>query len=209
MKDDISPEERLLRLIKGQKLEEPKASLSLKSGVLPSDGSTLKSALFSPRLPLRKYLSATYADKLVSALLILAALLVIISFAYPFIFLRHIRIPKIEAQKGQLEKANASGIKNTLDYYLQGARGKNIFAVKNSSTSNSAAMSGAEVQSIKDINVVGIIMGANPQAILEDKKNMKSYYVSKGQFVGEFLVEDIQEGKIIVNFKGQKVELYL
>ena len=67
----------------------------------------------------------------------------------------------------------------------------------------------ANVDLLKDITLVGIITGANPQAVIEDKKSLKNYYVTKGQFIGQMQVEDIQEGKIIINYKGQKYELYL
>jgi len=61
----------------------------------------------------------------------------------------------------------------------------------------------------KDISLIGIISGDNPQAVIEDKKTQKTFYLNKGQFIGEFQVEDIQEGKIILNHNSQKYELYL
>ena len=62
---------------------------------------------------------------------------------------------------------------------------------------------------VKQLNLVGIIAGENPQAVIEDKNTQKTYYLNKGQFLGEIQLEDILEGKIIINHKGQRFELYL
>jgi type II secretory pathway component PulC len=59
------------------------------------------------------------------------------------------------------------------------------------------------------MNLIGIISGENPQAILEDKKTQKTYYVTKGQIIGSAQIEDIQENKIILSSQGKKFELGL
>lgn len=63
--------------------------------------------------------------------------------------------------------------------------------------------------SIQDLSLMGIISGDNPQAAIQDKKTQKVYYVSKGESVADFLIEDIQDGKIILGYKGQRYELRL
>jgi type II secretory pathway component PulC len=60
---------------------------------------------------------------------------------------------------------------------------------------------------MKEINLLGVISGANPQAVIEDKKSGKTYYVTEGQMIGDFQVEEIGYGKIILNYNGQKFEL--
>ncbi len=70
-------------------------------------------------------------------------------------------------------------------------------------------ISGVNIDLIKDMSLVGIIAGENPQAIIEDKKTQKTFYLSRGQFMGEFQVKEIKEGKVILDYKGQSYELYM
>ena len=89
---------------------------------------------------------------------------------------------------------------------MEGVRQRRIFGnilVQQAGIANAAA----NADLIKKINLVGIIAGENPQAIIEDKDARKTYSVTKGQAIGEFRVEDIQEGKIILEYRGQRYEL--
>jgi hypothetical protein len=61
----------------------------------------------------------------------------------------------------------------------------------------------------KEISLVGIILGEDPQAIIEDKRTQKIFYVKKGQFIEEFKLEDIEFGKAILSYKDRKFEIHL
>jgi type II secretory pathway component PulC len=141
-------------------------------------------------------------------LLGLSCLYLLFSFIYPFIFLRKVGLPDISKEKGPTVDIGAKSEGKPLEEYLQGISGKQIFSSVPSAGVAGPA-SGVSADLVKDINLVGIITGDNPQAIIEDKKAQKTYYLNKGQYIGEFLVEDIQEGKIILNFNGQRFELHL
>jgi hypothetical protein len=67
----------------------------------------------------------------------------------------------------------------------------------------------AGVDSVRDIGLVAILSGDNPQAALEDKSSQKVYYVTPGQFIGDIQVEAIKEGKVLLNDKGTRYELFL
>ncbi len=64
-------------------------------------------------------------------------------------------------------------------------------------------------QAIQDLNLLGIVSGDNPQAIIEDKKSQKTYFLKKGDFLGDFELKDIQKGKVILDLSGQQFELSL
>ncbi|MCM8789708.1 MAG: hypothetical protein NC916_01615, partial [Candidatus Omnitrophica bacterium] len=66
-----------------------------------------------------------------------------------------------------------------------------------------------DLEATKDLKLLGIIFGDNPQAIIEDAKNQKTYYLNREQSIGDFIVEDIRDGKVILDYQGQKFELYL
>lgn len=67
----------------------------------------------------------------------------------------------------------------------------------------------APLELLGNYSLAGIVSGENPQAIVEDKKSKNTYFLNKGQFLGDFRIEDIQEGKVILELKGQRFELSL
>lgn len=60
---------------------------------------------------------------------------------------------------------------------------------------------------IKDLNLMGIITGDNNQAIIEDKKTSKTFFLYEGDILEEFKVYDIKESSVILDYKGEKTEL--
>jgi hypothetical protein len=60
------------------------------------------------------------------------------------------------------------------------------------------------------LNVIGLVDGNPPQAIIEDTQGQKTYFVSKGQHVTEGLVvTDIREDRVVLDLNGQTIELSL
>lgn len=60
-----------------------------------------------------------------------------------------------------------------------------------------------------NLNLVGIIAGDEPQAIIEDKKSQKTYYLNKGQSFDGINVEEISEDKVKLNSGGRRTTLVL
>lgn len=58
-----------------------------------------------------------------------------------------------------------------------------------------------------NLNLLGIITGDNNQAIIEDKTLKKTFFVYKGDLLGELKVYDIKESVVILEYEGEKVEL--
>jgi hypothetical protein len=67
----------------------------------------------------------------------------------------------------------------------------------------------APLELLKGYTLAGVITGENPQAIVEDKTSKKVYFLNKGQYLGDFKIDDIIEGKVILELKGQRFELSL
>lgn len=207
MKDNISPEEKLLRLIKGQKKQN--LPITAKPAAASENMETVKPNPKISLLPLlQRYSSFLETRKIILGVFIAACLYLTISLVYPWFGLRKIKLPKTSEAKFSEARPEPKEEVKPLEFYQQGIANRSIFG---SAGSQAGAMpaSAASVDLMKDINLVGVISGANPQAVIEDKKTQKTYYVTKGQFIGEMQVEDIQEGKIIINYRGQRYELYL
>lgn len=73
---------------------------------------------------------------------------------------------------------------------------------------NVEAAKEASVKEIKaNLNILGIITGDNNQAIIEDKGLKKTFFLYKGDSVGEAKVVDIENNTVILDYKGEKIEL--
>jgi type II secretory pathway component PulC len=212
MRDNNSPEEKLLKLIRGQKnppqdipLIKPQEEASAVTATYEKKRS-FKSILRPPEVI--KYLGLSYIIKKVIILLLgFSFLYVVLSFLYPFFGLQKIRMPK----PLPLEVTKTKNIinKESMPYesYSGEIKKRNIFLNKGMGAASNPAVASADL--VKNFNLIGIIAGNVPQAIIEDKTNNKVYYLNKGQYIGEFQVQDILEGKIILNYEGQSYELYL
>ena len=58
-----------------------------------------------------------------------------------------------------------------------------------------------------NLNVLGIVTGENNQAIIEDKSLNKTFFLYKGDSLGELKVYDIKDNVVILDYKGKKIEL--
>jgi hypothetical protein len=58
-----------------------------------------------------------------------------------------------------------------------------------------------------NLNLLGIITGDNNQAIIEDKTLKKTFFLYKGDLLGELKVYDIKDSVVILEYRGEKIEL--
>lgn len=195
MKDSISPEEKLLKLIRGQK-----KTADLKPAIQPS---------ISPPYPSAQNYLSLNIKKIIWAAFVFACIYLAASFIYPLVSLKRIELLQATPEKITESKIEVKSKARPYEFYLEGVKNRQIFGSPALKQEMGRPAIGLDTDLIKDFNLVGIISGENPQAVIEDKKVQKTYYLSKGQFIGEFQIEDIQEGKIILNYQGQKFELYL
>jgi type II secretory pathway component PulC len=208
MKDNISPEEKLLRLIRGKKKSRiPVLAENNPNSLLPvkiQGGIVNQKRVFK----FKKYLPQLNLNILILIGFVSASLYLLSAFIYPLlvtkkaIFLPEKPFAKITESR---EAVKQEEIK-PYDFYTQGIENKQIFGAASAQLMQESGVTvGANL--IKDINLLGVISGVSPQAIIEDKKSQKTYYVNKGQMIGEFQVEDIGDGKVILNYSGQRFEL--
>lgn len=202
MKDNILPEERLLRLIRGQNKRVPllvEGDLNVPVSMKIPDGACHQRRAFK----FEKYLPQLNANILIIIGLVVSSLYLLSTFVYPLFvsqktyFLQEKPFEKMIVLKEEIKP---------FDFYTQGIKSKQIFGVASAQLTQESNVA-VGVNLIKDINLLGVISGDNPQAIIEDKKSQKTCYLTKGQMIGEFQVEYIGEGKIILNYSGQKFEL--
>lgn len=115
------------------------------------------------------------------------------------------------------EKATASGAHaaqvsplRASDYYASKVMSRDLFKGGRRVADPSSNQPAQEVTEdlSKDFTLVGISWSATPDAIIEDKAHQKTYFVKKGQAVGENArVEAIMKDRVILNISGQEFEI--
>jgi len=215
MNDSLSPEEKLLRLIKGEKKQEaapepaPQGIIAEEKIVAEAGGS--KTLSESPAASVSK--ARPKPLDIHKLLIVFAGVSIIFSataFIYPMLNLSKVKLPVVIKEEQPITTAEVKPKVRPWESYLAGLKSKQIFAAANAiDTSSSPVSVGNALDLIKDINLVGIISSEPPQAVIEDKKTQKTYYLSKGQSIGELKVENIQEGKVVLDYLGTKYELYM
>ncbi len=214
MKNNLSPEEKLLNLIKGHKTSTPSSlhprDTSKDKKIFSGTTGAKPNVKYSAKSFINTYLTFPYIKRLMLVLIGICFIYLVIAFIYPWFGLKEIKLPEVPDDKPKIAESGLELEKKTKPYefYLQGLGQRQIFSA-NFVQEGTAASSVVDTDLIKHINLVGIISGDNPQAVIEDKKANKTYYLNKGQFIDELQIEDIKEGHIILNYKGQRYELYL
>jgi len=91
--------------------------------------------------------------------------------------------------------------------YAKEISGRKLFSNSFVKERSNAQPAGPDIS--QKFSLVGIIAGDAPQAIIEDLETKKTYYLYSGQSFGEATVEDIGEGKVILLYKGKQIILVL
>lgn len=196
MSDNIIPEEKLLRLIRGQKKPEPTLLKTIRKAPPQFNAASASNAA-----------SLLTAHKIMALILAASAVYLVSSIILP--------VDKGQIRANKYTQPVFAGAKeaapqNSYEDYLENIRGRQIFNEPSASARLPDQPAGiANNDAFKDITLVGIIAGDPLQAIIEDKKMQKTYYVTKGQNIGDLQVADILEGKIILSYQGKNFELYL
>lgn len=225
MHKDISPEEKLLSIIKGkQNIPESAAPKPEVKNIRPVPRATwgkvddyilavlkndfLKNSILDERVlkVFNKY--AVIIAALIAGYLILDIIFVSSSRkAASLIDKASVSRPLVVVPAEKTMPVETKGY----SYYSNRMSGGNIFGGSSyiqaesqvSGTEPSAESSGGS------LGLVGIVPGDNPQAIVEDKKNQKTYYLVKGQSINGITVEDINEDKVVLEYRGKSMTLFL
>ena len=114
-----------------------------------------------------------------------------------------------EAVSGQYP-GEGSFLKNgrSWDEYQNQIQKRDLFKASLEEKKNSQAQSGAYLSELtKDLKLVGILLDQHPQAMIKDLKTNQTMFLNQGQQIDGATVADILEGKVILNYQDQRVEL--
>ncbi|MBU2540444.1 MAG: hypothetical protein KJ593_00930 [Candidatus Omnitrophica bacterium] len=218
--DRPSPEEKLLRLIKdatGKGARQKKKQADAQESVQPS----------SPELPVRtqklrthqkrikKLKTPIFSFKFINKVLHTLLVIIFLFFVFNIIYSSR-EISQVEREGFEKDKdLEFASFPETLEGeftdYLSAGRRRDIFTssgMQMISEGLASSIFDAE-QYVGKLKLLGIISGIKSQAIVEDQNENKNYTLSVGDYLKEFLVEEVGKGKVLFDYKGEKFDLYL
>lgn len=226
MAQDFSPEEKLLRLIRGEKKHKDDSAVNKpvhKQNSAEKPTTEIRSpkyatAILSSADNERRYL------KFINAALMIILIVIIAFFVLNFLNLkpqeplsishREDSAVKVEPQTKNNEKKESGQLSQLMPFsgYAETVGKRELFKsyrVEAQKEKPAAAKLEQVQDKIKDLSLIGIISGDNPQAIIEDRRNQKTYFLNKGQTINQMTLEEIFNDRVILNYEGEKLELTL
>ena len=215
MDKDLSPEEKLLRLIKKRKPkkpeEEPAKSEEVESRTAEEPKEKIEDAGYMPQLPkgLPKFKDIVIINKILFGLFVIT----VIYFLLDYFFLTPAGITPVSTEELKIkESVQAEPIRHPYSYYEGQIRGRDLFKplLKEQPLVKEAVE--AELEDIiGNLSLLGVISGESPQAIIEDKKKRKTYFLNRGDRLGGIELKEILEleGKVTLIYRGKEFDLVM
>ncbi|MEE8360318.1 MAG: hypothetical protein V3S04_05265 [Candidatus Omnitrophota bacterium] len=215
MAKEFSPEEKLLNLIKKKKKPEaaPVQETTRVEGSAPEmvEAPAKEKAvrISQPAVSFGGIANFENIKTLNTALF--AMLILIILYVFVDIFFippKEIRVTGIDEKK-YARSVDEIDVR-PYSYYSQEMRSKKVFrpSITQERTKSFAPEIIAE-EIIGNLTLLGIVTGEVPQAIIEDKKLKKSFFLKEGQSTGGVLLKKIDEGSVTVVYRGEEFNLSL
>ena len=232
MQKDLSPEEKLLRLIKGKRKEgeasEKKPETPSEFSPKPSFAKEASSA--DPTIETKPVISNILTkgktlDPFKTAVFLLIAIFVVGIFYFIYDFsARKQQSPIVDVEELISSGAEpAEGIKEIAQKPTADAKEKppaeeeeeppelrELFGAPVTRETAPVVEEGPSIAELaKDLVLVGVITGDNPQAIIQNKKTRQSFYVYEGEGILEFKVKQIEKAMVILEYKGETLKMSL
>jgi hypothetical protein len=96
-----------------------------------------------------------------------------------------------------------------ISYYLEKIEKRDIFKMgpKKPVENVNEVISSKAAEATQNLKLVGISWSDNPDAIIEDTKEMRTFFLREGQMIGEIKVESISRDKVVLRYGEELIEL--
>ncbi|MCM8792773.1 MAG: hypothetical protein NC826_06535 [Candidatus Omnitrophica bacterium] len=217
----LSPEKELLRLIE----EGKKESFQVKKTTWVRQGrglfsfgawrgrfSFLKDNFFKTKRSVLSYgFNLLWLNRILEGVVIFLCFYLIHNIVLSFNTLN--KIPALEAVsfkvKGSvMDVTDMSILKKSSSYYLEKVSQRDIFNIEKKAQIVTTKSSTEAVQeALKSLKLVGISWSENPDAMIEDSRAMRTFFVKTGQTFGDFKVKAIFKDRVILLYNNEEIEL--
>ena len=203
--NNFHPEDRLLRLIRGEKKEQTGSKKFVKFSVR------------SDRL--KQILSVLKTEPVVSINRILPVIISVLLIYYSYIWIRPETSEEILIPSSRVISLKSIDKKQQIDlkiqnlkpssFYSSMAKKRNLFKQL---TANPVIIPevGIDIrQLVKDLKLIGIVLDERPQAVIEDRKTKSVLYLSEGNAIGELKISKISESSVTLSYGAETIDLFL
>lgn len=218
--ESLTPEKQLLKLIEEPKLTEKLSPVALKHfGLRFFSFSALKARLSF----LRKKIKEDFKTRKIYRLniKIINNLLGFVVFFTSVYFIGNLfgsmrylkKISEFELKKTDTKLQIDSQLGPPLKIVLQDlekVRQRNIFKIGSLKTKEDLVVkmpSPKIVEATQHLKLVGISWSSDPDAMIEDTKANKTFFLKRGQMLGEIKVQAIFKDRVILSYEGEEIEL--
>ncbi|MDP3041241.1 MAG: hypothetical protein Q8N62_00685 [Candidatus Omnitrophota bacterium] len=121
------------------------------------------------------------------------------------------KAPRLEsnttAVKIETSFPEPAGLKKAVSYYLDKVRERDIFTMGLKKSAVDLTPSSRSLDVSANLKLVGISWSADPDAMIEDTKELKTFFVKRGEMVGGAKVQAIFKDKVVLSLGKEEFEL--
>lgn len=216
--EKIIPEEKLLNLIRRPGSKESKQKDSPQEDVIQENKSS--EATTQPKTHkeavIKKTKNQFFGLKSLNFVIVnrlILALTLVVFFVLLIDLFSHSSIPPKSQSLKSAPKMNSSGEQEAkpYSYYEEEIAKRQLFsAPPMESKAKKVVPAGPTFKElVKDLKLLGIVSGDRLQVIVEDKKLNKTYFLYTGDYLGEIKVEEINSDRVVLDFQGERISLFL
>jgi len=207
----ITPEDQLLRIIEDPKTEKSKIHLSVKA----VNGGIKSLAGFFKNLHIQKDFFKRINLQSVNKIILAICGVFTIFWLFDFIKINYIlnkKLEKIVAEAQAYEPKNvniAPFPEISIADAITGVKKRNIYTFTLLSTpiEQQSSIEADIAAMLGNLKLVGIILGDNPQAMIENTKEQNTYLLNKNDIVGQLTIKKILRDKVILGKDDKEWEL--
>jgi len=207
-KENITPEEKLLKIIETPATQRLKVSLVTKARVINLQTVAAKFKEFKIDKNIFKNFNLKMATKGVASLCGLVTIFWIFDFFSVAGNLRNhfektiqpSAIAATEEKKISIPPLNSEEI-------LAQLKRRNMFTFIPAPAKTEASLAPDIAQKIANLKLVGIIWSEKPQAMIENSNDQRTYLVNSGERIGQVTIKKIFQDKVVLEVEDQEREL--
>ena len=121
------------------------------------------------------------------------------------------KTPRLESNtavaKIETSFPEATGLKKAASYYLDKVRERDIFTMGLKKVVLNTTPTSKSMELASTLKLVGISWSTDPDAMIEDTKGLKTFFVKRGEMVGEARVQAIFKDKVVLSLGNEEFEL--
>lgn len=211
MHDNVTPEEKLLNLIKKGKDNSKDKPEELKQE--ESVGKPLAAPKVSTSIPRKIKIKYVKSFSILNNFLIIAVVCNIIYMVFSYIYPYRPgteTLEKIDVKREDQKLGDTPRPLPPLSHYTGVVSTRQMFKLYEAPKPKPVGPPKPKVtlqQLLAGYTFVGVIFGDVPQAIVEEKRSGQSFYLTAGQYLGEIKVEKIERGRITVSYEDEMIDI--